>query len=132
MAYETDLLEFSDIFEVYIGRRTAIMTQAIFFLNLLSQNLAAIVQGRALNQTHLEVLQAREGLDAGRELADVADAHAREDERAALERRPRARPISLLNLFWPGFAFHIRHTPHRPWDTGSCPLGLLIQKAPYP
>ena len=36
-------IEFSDVFEEYIGRRTAILTQAVFFLNLLSQNLAAIV-----------------------------------------------------------------------------------------
>ena len=36
-------VEFSDVFEHYIGRRTAMVTQAIFFLNLLSQNLAAIV-----------------------------------------------------------------------------------------
>ena len=36
-------VEFSDIFEHYIGRRTATLTQAVVFLNLLSQNLAAIV-----------------------------------------------------------------------------------------
>ena len=36
-------VEFSDLFERYIGRRTALVTQAVFFLNLLSQNLAAIV-----------------------------------------------------------------------------------------
>ena len=36
-------VEFSDIFEHYIGRRTAMLTQAVVFLNLLSQNLAAIV-----------------------------------------------------------------------------------------
>jgi amino acid permease len=36
-------IEFSDIFEHYIGRRTAMLTQAVFFLNLLSQNLASIV-----------------------------------------------------------------------------------------
>lgn len=36
-------VEFSNIFEHYIGRRTATLTQAIVFLNLLSQNLAAIV-----------------------------------------------------------------------------------------
>ena len=36
-------IEFSDLFERYIGRRTALVTQAVFFLNLLSQNLAAIV-----------------------------------------------------------------------------------------
>jgi amino acid permease len=36
-------VEFSDIFEHYVGRRTAMLTQAIFFLNLLSQNVAAII-----------------------------------------------------------------------------------------
>ena len=36
-------IEFSDIFEHFIGRRTATLTQAVVFLNLLSQNLAAIV-----------------------------------------------------------------------------------------
>lgn len=36
-------IEFSDVFEQYIGRRTAMLTQVVFFLNLLSQNLAAIV-----------------------------------------------------------------------------------------
>lgn len=36
-------IEFSDVFQEYIGRRTAMLTQAVFFLNLLSQNLAAMV-----------------------------------------------------------------------------------------
>ena len=36
-------IEFSDVFEKYFGRRTALLTQAVFYLNLLSQNLAAIV-----------------------------------------------------------------------------------------
>ena len=36
-------IEFSDIFEQYIGRRIANLTQAVFYLNLLSQNIAAIV-----------------------------------------------------------------------------------------
>ena len=36
-------IEFSDLFHRFIGPRTALLTQAVFYLNLLSQNLAAIV-----------------------------------------------------------------------------------------
>ena len=36
-------IEFSDVFEQYMGRRTAMLTHVVFFMNLLSQNLAAIV-----------------------------------------------------------------------------------------
>ena len=36
-------VEFSDVFEHFVGRRTAMLTQGVFYLNLLSQNVAAIV-----------------------------------------------------------------------------------------